>query len=376
MLPNRGTFSKATLTYEKLDVVRNKMYEFITKYHLVNPLDDNIFSAYSMFLAFAVLYPGADGETKQQLEKVFGFNEISDNFEKSIACLLNCNGDDTIAIENTLWIDKKFEIKKEYEETSQRMQSTLNSANFETKPEEERARINKHVEKITHNLIKDLLPQNSVKTDTHLIITNAMYFKDKWEKEFDLMGKGINFKNVGEVKSMKVVNNLKSSVSENVTTVSIPYKHGYYLTIIMPKDMKSFEQSSDFKHINELILTNLKGYGDRTYLEMPLFKLEKTADLKESLIKLGLVDTFKEIANFNKISDIPLCVDGAIHKAFVHVNEKETVAAAATAVQMLIGCCRPPPIKVSITIDKPFFSIISRTDALPLFFSKVTHPKE
>ncbi|KAL7712821.1 Serpin B6 [Entamoeba marina] len=156
-----------------------------------------------------------------------------------------------------------------------------------------------------------------------------MYFKDKWEKEFDLMGKGINFKNVGEVKSMKVVNNLKSSVSENVTTVSIPYKH-----------------------------------------------VRKTADLKESLIKLGLVDTFKEIANFNKISDIPLCVDGAIHKAFVHVNEKETVAAAATAVQMLLGCCRPPPIKVSITIDKPFFSIISRTDALPLFFSKVTHPKE
>ncbi|KAL7712824.1 hypothetical protein QTN25_009650 [Entamoeba marina] len=135
MLPNRGTFSKATLTYEKLDVVRNKMYEFITKYHLVNPLDDNIFQH--------IQY----GETKQQLEKVFGFNEISDNFEKSIACLLNCNGDDTIAIENTLWIDKKFEIKKEYEETSQRMQSTLNSANFETKPEEERARINKHVEK-------------------------------------------------------------------------------------------------------------------------------------------------------------------------------------------------------------------------------------
>ncbi|KAL7712822.1 hypothetical protein QTN25_009649 [Entamoeba marina] len=52
------------------------------------------------------------------------------------------------------------------------------------------------------------------------------------------------------------------------------------------------------------------------------------------------------------------------------------LAAAATAVQMLLGCCRPPPIKVSITIDKPFFSIISRTDALPLFFSKVTHPKE
>ncbi|KAL7711780.1 hypothetical protein QTN25_010577 [Entamoeba marina] len=104
---------ETTLTDKKITAVRDKMYEFITKYHLINPLNDDTFSSYSMFLAFAVLYPGADGETKKQLEKVFGFNEISDDFEKSIAYLLNVEkGNDTIALENTLWIEKKFTIKK------------------------------------------------------------------------------------------------------------------------------------------------------------------------------------------------------------------------------------------------------------------------
>ncbi|KAL7715808.1 Serine protease inhibitor [Entamoeba marina] len=381
--------------------IRKKMYEFITKYRTVNPLDDDTFSPYSMYLAFAVLYPGANGETKKQFDKVFGFNEIANDFENGIACLLNINDppgeqidlmnefefvseqfkeiaiQNRLALENTLWIDKKFSFKKEYEEISNQMQTALNSADFSSNPENERTRINKHVEKTTHNLIKELLPSGSIQVGTSLVVTNAIYFRDQWEQEFELMQNGIKFNGGGEVRSMHVLRELQSSVSSEVTTVTVPYKHGYYMTIIMPKNMKSFQKLSNFKNIEKLVQTNLNKDTSKTRLRMPLFKLEATANFKDCLIKLGLVDAFQSTANFTNISDKELYISDVFHKAFISVNEKETEAAAATAaVLMPKGCCRGrKPKIIEITIDKPFYAILSKNDALPLFFTKITQPK-
>ncbi|KAL7720071.1 Serine protease inhibitor [Entamoeba marina] len=368
---------KAALSHDNLTNIRNSMYDFITKYHLVNPLDDDIFSAYSMFLAFAVIYPGANGKTKKQLEEVFGFNNLTDGYEQNVAYLLDSKrDDDIIVLENTQWIDKKFAIKKQYLKVTNKMQSIVNTSNFSTNPKDERIRINKHVEKVTHNLIKDILPQDSISIDTTLVITNSIYFKDKWQKEFDLMEKGINFKSVGEVQSMEVQCYLQFTITKNSTTVSIPYENGYYLTIVMPNDMNSFEKSSDFKQMNKLISTNLHKCNEEVVLKMPLFKLDKTANLKERLIKLGLVDAFKPIADFGNIASDILFIGGVFHKSFISVNEKDTEASAATAIEICRECLfSSEEDPTEIIIDKPFYGIISRTDALPLFFSKVSHPK-
>ncbi|KAL7714158.1 Serpin domain-containing protein [Entamoeba marina] len=152
---------------------------------------------YSIFLAFAVLYPGADGETKNQLEKVFGFNEIN-NFEKCISYMID-NGNEknrefqrykdrvckyNKILENTLWIDKKFTTTKEYEEITNKMKSTLNTANFSKQPEEERIRINKHVEEITQNLIQKIIPPGSIKNDTLMVITNSIFFPCSMVRRF------------------------------------------------------------------------------------------------------------------------------------------------------------------------------------------------
>ncbi|KAL7711779.1 SERPIN domain-containing protein [Entamoeba marina] len=93
-------------------------------------------------------------------------------------------------------------------------------------------------------------------------------------------------------------------------------------------------------------------------------------------MKLGLADAFKSTANFSNISDETLYIGNAFHKAFICVNEKDTVAAAATAVVMLRSAPMMQPEIKEIIIDKPFFAVISRMDALPLFFSKITNPKK
>ncbi|KAL7712051.1 Serine protease inhibitor 2.1 [Entamoeba marina] len=109
---------------------------------------------------------------------------------------------------------------------------------------------------------------------------------------------------------------------------------------------------------------------------MPLFKLEQTANLKKCLTKLGLVDAFEKIANFSKLfKDVvdPVYIGDVIHKAIIDVNEKGTTASAATVLILRGGGA--PIVEVKITIDKPFYAIISGLDSIPLFFSKVTRPR-
>jgi serpin B len=79
-------------------------------------------------------------------------------------------------------------------------------------------------------------------------------------------------------------------------------------------------------------------------------------------------------ANFGGISDEPLVVAEAYHKAFVAVDEEGTEAAAATAIAMAPG--GPPPRPTAFVVDRPFLFLIreSATGAI-LFLGRLTAPK-
>ena len=53
------------------------------------------------------------------------------------------------------------------------------------RPEGSRATINRWVEEETEDRIRDLLPAGSIDSMTRLVITNAIYFKGTWVKQFD-----------------------------------------------------------------------------------------------------------------------------------------------------------------------------------------------
>jgi len=52
-------------------------------------------------------------------------------------------------------------------------------------PDEERVKINEWVLSQTNNLIKDLLPPNSIDSTTRMVLVNAIYFKGAWKYSFD-----------------------------------------------------------------------------------------------------------------------------------------------------------------------------------------------
>lgn len=61
----------------------------------------------------------------------------------------------------------------------------IETMDFGAEPEESRNEINRFVERITKNNIKNLLPVGSIKTDTNAVLANAASFKGDWALKFD-----------------------------------------------------------------------------------------------------------------------------------------------------------------------------------------------
>jgi serine protease inhibitor len=62
----------------------------------------------------------------------------------------------------------------------------IETLDFATEPEESRDQINKFVEEVTKENIKNLLPPGSIGTDTNVVLANAAFFKGNWASKFDV----------------------------------------------------------------------------------------------------------------------------------------------------------------------------------------------
>ena len=85
---------------------------------------------------------------------------------------------------------------------------------------------------------------------------------------------------------------------------------------------------------------------------------------------MGMPIAFDSRANYSLFNDkLPLKVDSVIHKAVVEVDEKGTVAAAATGIGVQLVMATH---KAEITADHPFMFMIkdNKTDAI-LFLGQV-----
>ena len=115
-------------------------------------------------------------------------------------------------------------------------------------------------------------------------------------------------------------------------------------------------------------------------LWLPKFKMEENLELKEVLSDLGMKSIFKSgSADLSGIDGSKhLYASAVVHKAFVDVNEEGTEAAAATAMMVMLGCCRTVEQEdpVEFRADHPFLFFIreEKTKAI-LFLGRAVAPK-
>ena len=144
------------------------------------------------------------------------------------------------------------------------------------------------------------------------------------------------------------------------------------MLIILPK---SKEAAAMQKLVADLSSNQVSQWTEQLenqeiFLVMPKFKLEESYSMKPILANMGMPIAFDSRANYSLFNDkLPLKVDSVIHKAVVEVDEKGTVAAAATGIGVQLVMATH---KAEITADHPFMFMIkdNKTDAI-LFLGQV-----
>lgn len=375
------------------DIAEAKLQEFVNGntafalglYRLLREREGNLFcSPYSISLALAMAYAGAREETERQMAAVLHFTLPQEQLHPVINALdLKITGHTETAgirlnIVNTPWGQTDYPFLPQYLDLlAKNYGAGIRLVDFQQAPEACRLHINAWVSEQTEGKIKNLLPQGLITSLTHLVLTNAIYFKGTWKYEFEEAEKGpfrlLDGAQV-TVPLMEQEARFGYAVGEGYQAVELPYVgEGLSMVILLPA-LDRFEEFERTLTAGQLgaILEGIK--GELVHLTMPKFSFESGFSLKDTLSELGMPDAFsREQADFSGMDGRgEIFIKDVVHKVFILVNEQGTEAAAATAVTMEKSIVTRP---IEVRVDHPFIFIIrDRETGAILFLGRVVNP--
>ena len=348
--------------------------------------DKNVFfSPYSLSTAMAMLYAAAEGETKAQIQKTFHYPAPA-ILNPNSAALYNQfnkpNPDYKLATVNDLWMQQGLTPTKSYIDTVQRYYSgQVTALDFEGSPDSARQTINKKIVEKTKQMIPELLPKGSIKSDTAVVLTNAIYFKGDWTMPFTAERTSAQpfYNAIGRASTVQMMQQqsyFSYYEDKHIQVVQLPYKgDDLSMLVVLPKLNHKLAMQQLAKSLNA---TKIKQWSaglvrQEVDLQLPKFKLDARYQMKTLLADMGMPKAFNNGAEFNLYADgTPIRLDEVYHQAVVTVDEKGTEAAAAAgAVGMYVGMSYPVEFKA----DHPFMFVIkdNKTDAI-LFLGQVNKP--
>jgi serpin B len=351
------------------------------------------FSPVSLSSALAITYEGARGKTAEEIQSVFYFPENDssrrEGFSGLNAGLNNGNSSYSLRTANALWAEKTYPFLTEYVNTAERFYGAkTTNLDFKSHPEDSRIIINSWVENKTEDRIKDLIPAGAIDPLTRLVITNAIYFKGDWVKQFDKNQTTDAEFRIAPGKTVKIPLMQRTdedaeylyAENKDLQMLSMPYDHttGRKLSMIvlLPKtdNLTTTEASLS---ADTLSVLQQSATSRRVMVYLPKFTLKTRYSLPDTLGAMGMPTAFTDNADFSGMDGTKnLLISDVIHQAFVDVNEEGTEAAAATAVVMRLAVApaNPEPVPV-FRADHPFIFLIhdDETGAI-LFMGRVIDP--
>ena len=361
----------------------------------VTTTDENtMLSPYSIATALSMLYPGARGETAEEIAAVLHLDvsdqtlhEVRNAIDLALSTPPPAQGESdtrmpfTIRPANSAWGQGGYPFLDEYLEVlASQYGAGLRLVDFMADPNGSREIINGWVEDATEDRIKDLIPEGSIDALTRLVLVNAIWFKANWAEQFDpelttqdkfTLGSG------DEVAVPMMHSSIRTGYTSNdrFTAIRLPYAGDAAMVIAVPNS-GSLSELLDSLAPDDLDIS----WGDyQVELSVPSFEFEANIKLKDALMELGMVRAFSDPltpdgADFRGIEpEGELYVTDALHKTFIAVDETGTEAAAATAIIMGILSM---PQSATFTVDQPFLFWIEHTPTGEmLFLGQVTDPR-
>ena len=373
----------------KVVVAGNNAFAVALYGQLRNHTGNLFFSPESISTALAMAYAGARGDTASQMAKTLHFTLPPEQLNRAMGALLGdlntTHQNYQLSVANALWAQQGYTfldaflkvLKSDYG-------AGLNQVDFKGATEAARLTINQWVEKKTQDKIKDLLQPGALRSDTRLVLTNAIYFKGNWETQFD------KAQTKNEVFYLSSTQTATTPLMHRegsfgyfdggtFQALEIPYKSKELSIIVfLPKDrsgLSALEQSLTASNLQQWL--QQLGAVPKVIVTLPKFKSTQQFELSATLRAMGMTDAFAANADFSGMTGKrDFAISEVIHKAYVDVNEEGTEAAAATAVTMRAMAMRPaeqaPPV---FRADHPFVFLIrdNRSESI-LFMGRMANP--
>jgi serpin B len=407
---------KSKLSRAESNIAKAQLDEFVKgqydlNFDLIRKSADQIedknamVSTFSIQMALAMTWAGANGETASEMASALHFDENTHAALNKLDMLIRSKNKpeyskdlgggmvermDAVEIKTTndlyfssekySWSDAWLDV------LAVNYDAGLKEISFAADPEAARKYINDEISANTHDRIKDLLPENSITPNTRSVITNAIYFKAPWRDEIHKADGKLSFHKLsgGDVD----VDYLSATASfgymadqENLyQAVSLPLRdNDFSVMFILPGEGK-FNEVQDALNGEMIsnIFANLSSFAD-VHLDFPSYSFETSLQLKAPLMTMGMAKAFSEDADFSKMTNEPnqLFISNIYHKTFVGLDERGVEAAAATAVLMADKATPMEPVKVKL--DRPYFFVIYESGQeaptnTPLFVGRVMDP--
>lgn len=351
---------------------------------------DNVFiSPYSVESAFALLYPGARGNTAAEIAAAMGFAanpeaQITRSRAQAEALRAETGGSD-FTTASAAWVERTMALRAAYARSiGDGLGATIEAVDFIADQQAALARINGWTAERTRDRIREII--SGVDPARRLVLTNAVYFKGRWSDPFPARATrdGSFFTQAGErtASLMRQETRARYVEQEGFQAAEFDYDQGAFaLSVFLPRQrdgLAQFEQRLTGAQLDQW-LTQLDG-ADRVRLDVTLPKvtMESSYNLNAPLQALGVRAAFSNAAaDLSGIADASLVVSAVIQKTFLAIDEDGTVAAAVTGIDVAVTSApvNPPPPPIEFKADHPFFMVLRhRPSGVRLFLGRVANP--
>ncbi len=350
--------------------------------------DGNLFmSPYSISVALAMTYAGAEGNTETQMRDVMHFIDearLHPALNATDLALMSrgdeASGSDDgpfrLNVVNATWGQTGYTFLPSYLDVlGENYGAPMYLLDFSSDPEGSRMVINDWVEERTENRIQELIPMGVITPITTLVLTNAIYFNAAWNQPFEESNTDDGAftrldGNTVTVPMMFQDEEHRYAEGEGYRVVELAYDEpDLAMVLVLPDEGRFDEIEAGLNETTyQTIMSELSDY--RVAVTMPKFEYESAFGLNDALMALGMTDAFSGAADFSGMDGThTLFIQSVLHKAFIAVNEAGTEAAAATAV--VVGRVSAPE-PAEIALDRPFlYFIVDRPTGELLFLGRV-----
>lgn len=338
---------------------------------------NTLISPLSVLCALAMTANGAQGETREQMESVFGMTvEELNSYFRAYLNALPREEKYKLCLANSVWFSESadFAVNRDFLQlNADHYGADLYEAPFDGQTVRD---INRWIKNETGGMITDVLDR--IPPDVVMYLINAIAFEAEWAEvyERDQVHDGTFTKEDGTKQTVKMMYDTDFFTyleDENATGFVRKYQGGKYAFVaLLPNEGISVSDYLEALDSEALHVLLSESHMTEVKTAIPKFETEYRTEMSEVLKAMGMTLAFNgDNANFSGIgtgANGNIYIGRVIHQTFIQVGEKGTKAGAVTVVEMPTNGA--PAIKEpkQVYLDRPFvYMIIDCENNVPFF---------